>query len=549
MADIEKFGIKVEVDGRDATKSLEDLEKKAKKTNAALNTENSIDIDVRAALDSLEKIDQSVAQLDKNVDGLGQKFNSVFSLAKFAAVLAVFDTLAKKAKGMYNQISEAAHSLVDLDNTAQSLFMNTNNLKAWETAFKDMGFKAKDADATLKSLESTIINQRFNPNPMTAGAFGLLGINLQKPGGKTKNAEEVASEIPGRLQKLDPMMAQYVASLIGISPEVAMQMRNNKDFAKTLTAQRANKVVTGGEVGAARGIIQNEAKIGAEKDKLLNITFEKLDNTINDKLIPPLMRVADALDRIYPPAVNAAFGALNNPGELLAKANNWLTAKLNPDAAKLKAEAERQGYTPGMTNALLAIAHRESGFKNIQSTAVDPKTGRRAGAYGYLQYQPKTIQGYAGAGANPLNITDTVRAFANEYKEFSRKGFVPSPESLSAYHLLGEHNFRKALIQKQNNPNATFNDIFKSQDPSGRTAAQNSGLLNIRFPEIEQRPSASQSPAVSSSITHNKVSNVASNTSIGTVNVNANDPQAFANALRNSTSYLDRSLNMTGQIA
>lgn len=563
MAD--EFGVKINLNTKDATKKVKDLNKEAEKLGENLEEKKDVKIEGEEAVNLLKKIDQSILEINAGLQQVEKKSKTFFNLGSLAAGIYLLKQAVSLFKGAYNAVSATAHKIVSLSNTAQGLGIKINTLKAFETAFKSVGLSAQDADNALGSLQDTLTGQLLNPSTQIASSFAMMGVNLRKSNGDLKDSAELMEELAKSFKNFKEPYAVAYGRQFGLSREEVIQMRNNPTYAKTLAAQKGNQVVTSPEEKAARKMVAQEAELGVSIEKLKNDAMLPLMKLIGDKLIPAVTSIANILGGIFgekaPTVENlskdtatAASAIFHHP---IDSAKQIFNSLLKPGAGQyvssgiedLKAAAKSQGLSDPATAAMLELAQRESKLKNIPSDAISKYTGKPV-AGGYLQYKDSTIAGYGGK--NAYSAGDTAKAFKNEYAEFQsiarKQGIKPSLDQLAMFHHLGAPHYKKALKYFKNHQGATVGSFYNQIDSSGYTASLNKGMVNQRFPVIEQAtPMATQSSNVSNTVNNQqRVANINSSTSIGNVHVNANNPQQFAQGLRQNMGYLDKMLNMNG---
>jgi hypothetical protein len=576
MADDSKFGIEVEVDTKGATKKLDDLNKKAEETNKTLNEKKELRLEAAAAILGLENIDAELQQINKSLDSVEQKSSAAFNVGKLVLWYEALKKIGQVALSVANYVLDAAKEMTSLSNTAQGLSISTNTLKAWETTFKAMGFDAREADAALSSIQDKLTGQLLNPSIQVASAFAMMGVNLRKANGELRDADDVLGEVAKKFKLFKPEYAIAIGSQIGLNRNQVIQMRNNPNFAKTLAEQRANPVVTTPEEEASRAVVEQNAKLTAEMEKVKNDGLMPLNNTLKNDILPPLTKIADALSLITGSAVTGALHTIGTtfskgPAALLKEGERRFPSFMHSasqgignfaqsisqkaSATELTATARIMGMTDEQIKTMLHIAAVESKLKNVHSD-VPGST-----ASGYFQFTKDTLAGLAknnpGFNPNDMSIANQVKAYSLLHKEFEgvakQSGVNPNDEQqYRAFHNLGQPNYKKALEMQKNNPNLTYGNVYQATDPSGKTAAGNAGLVNQRFPALSMgqnvAPTASDSTSVTNNIVHNnQSSSINSSTHIGAVNVSANNPEQFANQLSNYK-YLDRINNMTGRL-
>lgn len=587
MAEQENFGIKINVNTKDATKNLKDLDKEAKKTGESIEKPHNVNVNDKEAINSFNNIERSVDELSNKVGDLISKTDLIFAIGKVTAIIGGIKIIGAAVKKVYDTVSDTAHEIVSLGNTAAGMSMTTNNLKAWETSFKAMGFEAKQADQALGAIQDRLTSQVLHPSQQVQAAFGRMGINTYDAKGQQRSAEDVLLDVAKTFKRMNPNMALAYGQDLGLSRDVVMQMRNNPQFAKTLAEQKAKPVVTDQEEKQARDFVAKQADFGSSIDQIKNDALMPMAKVISDQLIPQLKDFATYLGKITQDeaqgVVDRGTEATTHPMSVYRKgweaANNTITSAWNrlntpftpKDESQFKNNvselpsytknkllefAKMLGYKDNELNNLSHVASKESDFQNIPSK-VKATTGKRKGepiAYGFLQYTPETIQGWLGKNANPMNPKDSLNAFKKEQAYFNNKmakiGIAPTPELLEEFHHLGEPAFNKVLEMQRNKPNLKYGDAYKNLSPSGLMAKQNPSMVNQSLPQLQfTQPTSTQSHAVTNNINNRQMSSTSNTTHIATVNVNANNPQEFSNELRRQASYLDRANTATGMMA
>ena len=319
MAD-DKFGFEIDINSKKAQEKLKNLQKDADKTNKSLGKENTININDKSAVDSLKKIEKEVEKLSLNIEEINTKSSKLFSFAKIGGILAGLGALAWAAKKVYNVVSDTAHEVVGLSNSATGLRMSANALKAWETAFKSIGFSAQDADSALNNIEDKLIGQMMNPSIQVASAFAMLGINTREANGEMRESQDILKDLANKFKQLKPLQAAALGMQLGLPRDLIYQMRNNPEWEKVLEQQKAKPVVTTSEETTYKNFIKEEAKLSASVDELKYKGMQPLAEGVN-KLLPPVNEIATTLNKLIGKGAEPLSESIRNaklPEELLS---------------------------------------------------------------------------------------------------------------------------------------------------------------------------------------------------------------------------------------
>lgn len=530
MAD-DQFGIKVSVDTKEATKGLKDLNKEAEKVNQTLQKDHEIKLDDARIIDALNKIDDSIKKIGSDVEEVGNELDSAFNFGKIAAIVGGITAIALAAKSMYDGISNAAHEMVNLGNSAQGLLMNTNNLKAWETTFKSMGFDAKDADRTLSSIQNKILQQRYMPSAQTAAAFSAAGVKLTKPNGDLKNTDEVTLEIAQALKKFkNPTDAQFIGGLFGMNPDLVMQLRNSKDVGKTLAEQKNKPVVTTKEEQQARALVEQQAKLGSDIDALKNEALMPLNNILSKDILPNLVKIADSLNKIVGGSVGEAMKIIAHP------VDSFKPISVPPAPGGFIGAVK----SAAKTGALLASGHSPAEIDFLN------KLTPRERAQAMVESRGKFL-GNTGGAIGMFGIRPTWAKAA-----FKQDGDVQGDwdkDKLAKWLENPENNYTAhKLMMKQDLRDNKGNLAGALREYSGKS--YNSKQMSQIMDAATTTPMATESAHVANTINntaHTSTNN--SETHIHNMTVSANNPEEFSRALKQNTKYLSRVANSTGQLA
>jgi hypothetical protein len=583
MADNDKFTMRMELDTKDANKKIDETKKKAQDAGKEVEKERKPKINTDQVVNAFNQVNNTIGLLDANLGNLGNKINTIFGIGKVTAFIGSVVALGYAFKKVYDITSNTSHEIVNLSNKAGSLFMNTNNLKAWETSFKAIGLSAQDADSALSKINDTIINQLFNPNPQTAALYSRLGVEMRDDKGNVYSADQQALQAMSNIKKMDPYSAQFLGRQFGFSPETISRIRTEKDFNKILADQKAKPVVTPTQEIQARDYVKKEADLSSSFEMLQNKAIMPLASVVSDKLIPTLNAFDNTLSDLI-----SQFGGVNNKS--ISGNNSPINKIITPDASKnLNYYATHPMFKVTKTGTIAgnlsdfnnkiksyfnkryvddllksknisskdqdlihSIISKESGYLNVNSS-VKATTGANKGkslAYGVAQFMPSTLKGYLGNNANPMDIGDSIRGLQAEIVDFKKyatsKNMQINPDTFYTYHHLGKGNMEQARIAQQHGAQ-TFGNVYDTVSPSGKMRSQNTGLANVALPDMQ--PTATQSSVISNVVNNNKTVNNVATAHIASVNVQANDPQGLMTSLVNSSGTLDFTNNMYGMLA
>ena len=442
-------------------------------------------------------------------------------------------------------VSDTAQGVVALGNTAAGLGMKTNSLKAWETTFKAMGFAASDADQALGAIQDRITGQLLNPSMQVASAFSMMGINLRKTNGELRTSEDILTELAAKFKKLKPEYAIALgAQAAGLSRDQVIQLRNNPNFAKTLAEQKNKPVVTPQGEKQARKFVAKEADFESTVDQLKNNALLPLANEIQDKVLPQMKALAQGLADLVNNVVNAdlskpisgeklsnAYKTLTNPNSYSAKKGPGFIDNLIHQTPKDFMNIIRKIQAKIENAAGEKIGYAMTRDKNDKYTYKLDKNGNKIPeAYGKYQIKPSTASQVMGRNVTPQELMN------DKFNEQVRDKYMSQ--------LLQQYGTQERAL-------AAYNGDLKRYDKTGSTPYIDKfrSMIGTMFSAPSSTTNAVQSPAVSSTINNQRSSNVNSQTTIGDINVSANNPEDFARMIKGNMPYLDRALSMTGQLA
>lgn len=579
MDNQDKFTVSVNLDTEDASKKIKNLNKEVKQTGENVEQQKKLNIDTKDAVNNLKNADSSIKEVADDMDKVANKSSGLMGIAgKLTAVIGTVVALGYALKKVYDITSDTSHEIVTLGNKASALFMNTNNLKAWETSFKSIGLSAQEAGSALGGIQGKVVNQLFQPSPQTAALFSRLGVQMHDEKGQPKNPEQILEESTRSLRKMDAYSAQFYGTQLGLSPEAIAQLRNSKTFDKTLAQQKAKPVVTKEQEQQARGFLVKEADLGSTVDQLKNRALMPMAETIADKVIPTL----NTFNKTLLESINVLSNGMTQTNQNLAsgksviqnvggmpmavdknksitysKMSDYLIKKSTDvlsyvNQVRAQGEMDRQGISPQRQEMMKNVISKESKYINEPSKTL-ATTGARKGqplVYGMAQFMPETIQGLIGKNAEPLRITDTIKALDKEIDAFStyaKKRNIPVNEStFYTYHHLGQGGFN-AAVNAQAGGATTLGDVYDKLSPSGKMRSQNNSIANAILPDLQ--PNSGQSSVVSNITHNNQTTSNSATTNIANLHIQSNDPKGFANSLIASTGKLDMTNAMTGVLA
>jgi len=475
---------------------------------------------------------KEIKSLKKEIEGIGNSLESAFAVGKIFAGIALIKGAFSAIKGSVNWVYDLNKELVVLNNKAQIFGMSTNSLKAWETSFKAIGLEAQDADNALGSIQDRLLQQMINPSLQVASAFAVMGVNIQKNNGELKNTEDILLEVGRSFKKMNLMSAYALGGAIGLSKQQVFAMRNNPDFAKELAKQKNNLVVTQAEVRGARKGFVTQTEAGAEIDKVRYRVIQSIDSSLQH-IQSPLDSIAQSLSSIV--------GVKDIGKTVFDKGVNALGLGQITDKAKA------MGMTPKEVDIMQQVIRQESGngtmLKNPKSSA--------SGLFGFTD---KTLSDL-GETRGQDGESRAFKKLINKFEKIAKnKNIDINAQQYMAYHHLGETAYSKYIdtIRRTGKP-MTYQQAygFYGKKLEAQAIHGNEGMLNKYLPVegLSGIPHAGQSPSVNNTINNSKVSNTNATTTIGTMNVNADNPKEFSQALRQSNPYLSRAVNLNGQYA
>jgi len=172
---------------------------------------------------------------------------------------------------------------------AQRTGASATNLKAFEKAAQNMGAGAGEA---LQSVESLAKWMRYNPG--SEGFIQSLGVQTRDANGKLRDTVDITADLGDQLAKMQPYMAHQYASMLGISDNVMLAMRNG-DFRKNLEEQK-RLLADAGFQKATKDAHEFEVKLRNLKTRIEAVGVT-IGNSLIDALGPQMEQAADWFDK------------------------------------------------------------------------------------------------------------------------------------------------------------------------------------------------------------------------------------------------------------
>lgn len=549
----DEFGIKVTLDTKDAQKGLKDLNKAADALNDKIEEPHKIGVDGKEAVSNIDKVGKSIDDIDRKLDGLNRKANIAFSFETIKIGIDMLKGLANGAKKVYDMVSDTAHEIVSLSNTAQGLSMSANGLKAWETTFQSMGLNAKDADAALGAIQDRLTGQLLNPSIQVASAFSQMGINLRASNGELKTSESIMMELADRFKKMKPEYALALGAQVGLSRDVITQMRTSKDFSKTLAEQKAKPVITKTEEQEARGFVKKQADFDSSIDLIKNKALMPMADIISTQVMPQLKAFAEELAKIT--GMIATPNNVQSAGQMIGRATQagmhpWDTLKSGfQSAGSLVSNAWSRMNTP------FSAKDSQQFYKNISNLPSDIIA---------------KIQGMVETGGNSNQIGYAMTRDPSgkyQYKRDAQGNKIP--EAYGKYQI--KPSTASEVMGYNVTPDMLKNDDFNTQvntkymnqliaknggDKAAALAAYNGDLARYKktgsAPYLEKFQQAAMGSGLIPSASDSNTVNNNTRTNNQSVNVDnvhlhgVQSPQQFIDDLLGFHQQNDRANNMTG---
>ena len=238
---------KGERDINDATKRLQDKSKRA-----------FGDMESQSKLlgDSLKKVRNEVV-------GLGLAFMGASSITGFIG----------------HMMTGAAAA----DRMGTSIGMNAKQIWAWRMAAKSQGGQASEADTALQSIQNDRMDFRFGRmDGAKAGIYGRLGVSAADL--RDGDAGTILKKIAGMQGKMDPQVYASLLQQLGMPSSIVYFLQQGKDSVDKLLKQFEAE---------AKG----QEQLAKETEELQK-SITTLQATIMQKLVPPLVQIANFLNKV-----------------------------------------------------------------------------------------------------------------------------------------------------------------------------------------------------------------------------------------------------------
>jgi hypothetical protein len=551
MAD-DKFTLDIDVNAKDANKKLKDTQKQAQETSETIVKTNKLNIDASGAKKSLQDVSSQIDDLSKKLEEVKENTGNLFDLSKLVVGVQVVKGLFGAFQQGISFVSNTAHQVTRLSNSANSLRISSNQLKGWEDGFKAMGMSAQEADGALKSLSSVLIGQVLNPSIQTASAFAMMGINLRNSNGELKNSSQLMFELADKYKKLPLIKAQALGQLVGQSPELVTQLRNTKTVAE-VQKLTGRENVQQSQIDTAKELVQKEAELNVGIDSLKRDAMEPMAKALNN-LLDPITKLADEFSMFASHPLDNTIKSIGGGIDSFKTTGigAWLKDTFaNPNSSLNNSSKKVLDFLGGVGSndkakqeAALNSLKTESNFgKNTVSAT--------SNARGMLQWMPKTWQSLMGN--KQMTPQTEAEAFSKMYDQFSnfakKNGIAATSQQYEVYHHLGAAGYAKAVnMMKAAGHEISYGDYYRS---TGNAALmrQNSDSNKLIPYASSSVPMSTHSSNVQNNINNSRSASVNSSTHIGTMHVTANNPEQFAKQIKHNTQYLDRTANMTGQLS
>ncbi len=288
-------------------------------------------------------------------------------VGKIGAAVVGMGVLAAKGTLRY------ARSLEQLNFVAQRTGTSLTHLRALQLAGASLGSSAEGAQASIEGLAHFL-----RSNPGSSAFLRSLGVQTQDAKGHALDTVQVMENLATRFRKMPVFMAEQYASMLGISENMMLAMRN-PDFDKKVgeyTAAEGRGVNKAGR--SAHALMNQERILEAHQFGLaaqamtpamdeLTKAIQKLNDSITDTngWLSWIMKVW------------SADSAMGHPAEKVAGAAVawWAAKKLLPKAAGGSAAAGAADAAAG--GGLAALARAGVGI-GLLTYSPDLNPGERA---------------------------------------------------------------------------------------------------------------------------------------------------------------------------
>ncbi len=249
---IDAFITKFILDRSDFKDGVEEVERDSKRLKEGQ----------RKTFDEIEqagkKAGESIKSVSREVIGLGLAFMGAKSIAGF--------------------IKDMSTGAASADRFGQTLGMSVKQVWAWRQAMKSVGGQAGEGDAALQRIQQIRMGLATgNVDPTTMTALGRLGVSL---GDLQKgDAGSVLSKLAGAQGKMNPQLYASLLQQVGLPQSTIYFLQQGQAKVDEMLKQFAANA-------------DQQENLATETEKL-QASMTKLQSTIMEKLVPPLVTIAD----------------------------------------------------------------------------------------------------------------------------------------------------------------------------------------------------------------------------------------------------------------
>lgn len=248
-----KFGIE--------TSEFEDGERDIRDRSKRLREDSKKTFDGMEA--GSKKFGSSIKNVRNEVVGLGLAFMG-----------------ARSITDMIGNMMTGAASAERLGNT---MGMTTRQVWSWRQAMKGVGGQTGDADAALQSIQRLrMAFQMGQIDPASSGILSRLGVSGNDL--RNGNPGDIMRKLSGAQSRMDPEIFSSLLSQIGLSGPVTYFLMKGQSSVEQLLDKYEESADQQEEL--------------AQKTEDLQQKMAELNTSIQGKLVPVLVRVADGLEKI-----------------------------------------------------------------------------------------------------------------------------------------------------------------------------------------------------------------------------------------------------------
>lgn len=245
------------------------------------------------------------------------------------------------ARSITGMIASMATGAATADRLGQTLGMSTKQVWAWRQAMRSVGGQAGDADAALQAVQGMRMN--FRMGQMDAGTQGRLG-RLGVTGSDLKDSDPgtILRKISAAQDKMDPQLFASLLQQVGLNGPTTYFLMKGQASVDQLLKQFE---------GSA-----DEQEALAKKTEDLQVQMADLNTKIQGVLVPVLLRLADAAEKIVSilPGGSTPKTHTAANGRKVVFEDTWFGGLFNvyADDGKTKPSARPHSTTPERGGAM-----------------------------------------------------------------------------------------------------------------------------------------------------------------------------------------------------